>query len=188
MRGTTEKVPSFWMLACTRSLMNRASRSSTYSSCQRLFSSDASPFLLFSSSPLPNSPSTADTLLRPRRRTSATSVGLSSGTAATYHDSDGSAFTSPATASISPLTSVLQLPQPVPARVALPTAGTVHLPALIAAQMVPLLTPLQSQIWCESGRSASDTSFFADAAVKNTSSRRSGTGASDLNNSIRLSA
>ena len=28
--GTTEKVPSFWMLACTRSLMNRASLSSTY--------------------------------------------------------------------------------------------------------------------------------------------------------------
>ena len=27
--GTTEKVPSFWMLACTRSLMNRASFSST---------------------------------------------------------------------------------------------------------------------------------------------------------------
>lgn len=27
--GTTEKVPSFWMFACTRSLMKRASRSST---------------------------------------------------------------------------------------------------------------------------------------------------------------
>ena len=30
MRGTTENVPSFWMLAWTRSLMKRASRSSTY--------------------------------------------------------------------------------------------------------------------------------------------------------------
>ncbi len=29
--GTTEKVASFWMLACTRSLMKRASRSSSYS-------------------------------------------------------------------------------------------------------------------------------------------------------------
>src|SRR5437764_544570 len=91
MRGTTENVPSFWMLACTRSLMNRASRSSTYSSRHRLLSSDARPFLLFSSSPLPSSRSTAETLLRPRLRTSATSVGLSIGTAATYHDSDGSA-------------------------------------------------------------------------------------------------
>src|SRR5439155_15009950 len=81
-----------------------------------------------------------------------------------------------------------QLPQPVPARVAFPTAGTVHLPALIAAQIVPLLTPLQSQTWCESGRSASDTSFRADCGVKNSSIRRSGTGASVLNSSIRLSA
>src|SRR5690349_18216351 len=145
--------------------MNRASRSSMYSSCHRLLRSEARPILLFSSSPLPNSRSTADTLLRPRLRTSDTSVGLSIGTAGTYHDSAGSAFTSPATASISPFTSVLQLPQPVPARVALPTEPTVHLPALIALQMVALLTPLQSQIWCESGRSASDTSFFADCGV-----------------------
>src|SRR5262245_43322396 len=146
------------MLAWTRSLMKRASRSSTYSSRQMLLSRDARPFLLFSSSPLPSSRSTSDTLLRPRRRTSATSDGLSIGTAETYHDSDGSAFTAPATASISSLTSFLQLPQPVPARVALPTAGTVHFPDLIAAQITPLLTPLQSQIWCESGRSPSDTS------------------------------
>src|SRR5207253_11522623 len=145
-----------------------------YSSSQGLLSMEARPFLLLSSSDLPSSRSTAETLLRPRLRTSATSVGLSSGTAGTYHDSDGSAFTAPATASISPFTSVLQLPHPVPARVAFPTAGTVHFPALIAAQMVPLLTPLQSQIWCESGRSASDTSFFADCEVKNRSIRRSG--------------
>ncbi|MNC91769.1 hypothetical protein D3C83_80830 [compost metagenome] len=31
MRGMTENVPSFWMLACTRSLMNRAERSSSCS-------------------------------------------------------------------------------------------------------------------------------------------------------------
>ena len=29
MRGTTENVPSFWMLAWTRSLMKRAERSSS---------------------------------------------------------------------------------------------------------------------------------------------------------------
>src|SRR5262245_56104887 len=119
-----------------------------YSSFHRLFSSDARPILLFSSTPVPSSWNTADTLLSPRLRTSATSVGLSIGTAGTYHPSLGSAFTAPATASMSPFTSPLQLPQPVPARVALPTAGTVHLPALIAVQMAPLLTPLQSQIWC----------------------------------------
>ena len=31
MRGTTENVPSFWMLACTRSLMKRDCASSRYS-------------------------------------------------------------------------------------------------------------------------------------------------------------
>src|SRR5215468_7647598 len=115
-----------------------------YSLPQMLLSIDARPLRLFSSSPVPSSRSTADTLLRPRRFTSATSVALSIGTAATYHDSLGSAFTPPATASMSPFTSFLHEPHPVPARVALPTAGTVHLPALMALTMVPLHTPLQS--------------------------------------------
>ena len=44
--GMTEKVPSFWMLPCTRSLMKRASRSSTYSSFQIVISNDASAGLL----------------------------------------------------------------------------------------------------------------------------------------------
>ena len=91
---------------------------------------DARPALLFSSSPVPSSRSTAETLLSPRSLTAATSAGLSSGTAGTYQLSLGSAFTPPATASISPFTSFLHEPQPVPARVALPTAGTVHLPVL----------------------------------------------------------
>src|SRR5438552_7590331 len=145
MRGTTEKVPSFWMLAWTRSLMKRASRSSSYCSFQSDLSRLARPFLLFMSSPVPSSLSTADTLLRPRSRIAATRAGLSMGTAGTYHASDGSTLTAPATASIRPLTSVLHDPQPVPARVALPTALTVHDPARIAVQIVPLLTPLQSQ-------------------------------------------
>ncbi len=54
--------------------------------------------------------------------------------------------------------------------------------------MVPLQTPLQSQIWCESGRSASDTSFLADAGVKKSSSRRSGAGVSAWNIRMRSSA
>ena len=41
--GTTEKVPSFWMLACTRSLMNLASCSSMTSSAHIIFSSEARP-------------------------------------------------------------------------------------------------------------------------------------------------
>ena len=38
MRGITEKVPSFWMLACTRSLMKRAERSSSWSPHQSMSS------------------------------------------------------------------------------------------------------------------------------------------------------
>ena len=34
MRGTIEKVPSFWMLACTRSLTKRDCASSRYSNGQ----------------------------------------------------------------------------------------------------------------------------------------------------------
>src|SRR5687768_12412205 len=97
-----------------------------------LLSRLAKPILLFSSSAVPSSRRTADTLRSPRRRTSATSVGLSIGTAGTYQLSAGSALTSPATASISRLIIVLQLPHPVPARVHLPIAATVQLPSPIA--------------------------------------------------------
>ena len=44
--GMTENVPSFWMLPWTRSLMKRASRSSSYSPVQIVMSSDASAGLL----------------------------------------------------------------------------------------------------------------------------------------------
>ena len=67
MRGTTENVPSFWMLACTRSLMKRASRSSSYSPGQSVLSSEARPTLLAGSSlPPASSRNTALTDLRPR--------------------------------------------------------------------------------------------------------------------------
>ena len=77
--GTTEKVPSFWMLACTRSLMNRASRSSMYSSAHIIFSSEASPILEFASS-APSGASaanTADTERSPSSRIAVISSGLS---------------------------------------------------------------------------------------------------------------
>src|SRR5262245_32800729 len=166
------------MFAWTRSLMNRASRSSSYSAAQRDLSSDARPFLLFSSWPVPSSRRTAETLLSFRLLTSATSVGLSIGTAETYHASDGSACTPPATASISPFTSFLHDPHPVPARVALPTAWTVHFPVLIAAMIVPLQTPLQSHTCFASGMSAQENSAPAVVVVgaKKSSSRRSGAG------------
>src|SRR5438067_2109617 len=62
MRGTTLNVPSFWMLACTRSLMKRASRSSSYCLPQRVLRSEARPILLGASSrPLASAAKTAET-------------------------------------------------------------------------------------------------------------------------------
>ena len=150
---------------------------------------DARPFLVFSSCVVASSLSTAETLFRPRFLTSATSVGLSSGMPGTYHDSEGSALTSPLIASMRPLTIFLHEPQPVPARVALPTAGTVVLPARMAATMVPLQTPLQSQICLSSGMSARlNSSPRTVAPVKNISSRRAGAGASVMNSRTSSSA
>jgi hypothetical protein len=79
--GTTEKVPSFWMLACTRSLMNRASFSSMYSSPHIILSSEASPILdLTSSAPSGASAvKTADGDLRSSSRTFSIRAGLSIG-------------------------------------------------------------------------------------------------------------
>ena len=78
--GTTEKVPSRWMLACTRSLMKRASRSSSYSPAQMVASRLARGGLLAASSPVGDrAANTADTERRPRRLTSATSSTFASG-------------------------------------------------------------------------------------------------------------
>ena len=75
--GMTEKVPSFWMLAWTRSLMKRASRSSSYSPFQTVLSSDASAGLLAGSSLPPASASnTADTDFRPCSRIAFDELGL----------------------------------------------------------------------------------------------------------------
>ena len=79
--GTTEKVPSFWMLACTRSLMNRASFSSTASSPHIIFSSEARPILDLASS-APSGASAAKTADGDRRSSSrirAINAGLSIG-------------------------------------------------------------------------------------------------------------
>ena len=59
--GTTENVPSRWMLACTRSLMNRASRSSTNSSAHIISSSDARRHLGARRPPAPSGASAANT-------------------------------------------------------------------------------------------------------------------------------
>ena len=84
MRGMTLNVPSFCMLAWTRSLMNRASRSSSYSFPQIVFSSDASPALLPASSrPPASAANTDDTLRRPRSRIAVDESGLLSGTPGT---------------------------------------------------------------------------------------------------------
>ncbi len=78
--GMTEKVPSFWMLACTRSLMKRASRSSSYSPAQIVMRSEASAGLLAASSTPPASAlKTADTDLSPCSRIALTRSGLLSG-------------------------------------------------------------------------------------------------------------
>src|SRR5882762_1864077 len=121
MRGTTLNVPSFWMLACTRSLMKRASRSSSYSLPQRVLRSEARPILLGASSrPLASAANTAETLRRPRSLISRISSGFGSGTPGTYQCTDGSSTgASPTQLSKSALTSFLHEPQPVPARVAL---------------------------------------------------------------------
>ena len=48
--GTTENVPSRWMLACTRSLMNSPSFSGTKSWPQSIFSSEVRPIFDLASS------------------------------------------------------------------------------------------------------------------------------------------
>ena len=84
MRGTTLKVPSRCIFACTRSLMKRASRSSSYSSAHIVFSSDANPILLAASSLPPASvSSTADTLRSPCSLIAAVSSALVIGIAGT---------------------------------------------------------------------------------------------------------
>src|SRR6266851_2998714 len=147
MRGTTLNVPSFWMLACTRSLMKRASRSSSYSLPQRVLRSEARPTLLGASSrPLASASNTAETLRRPRSLISRISSGLASGTPGTYQWTDGSSTgASPAQLSRSALTSFLHEPQPVPARVASQSALSVRLPPRTEARSSPLETPLQLQ-------------------------------------------
>ena len=76
--GTTENVPSFWMLAWTRSLMNRDPRSSTASSPHIIFSSEATPILDFASSAPSGARAakTSDADRRSRSRISAISAGL----------------------------------------------------------------------------------------------------------------
>src|SRR5882762_5903501 len=143
MRGTTLNVPSFWMLACTRSLMKRASRSSSYSLPQRVLRSEARPILLGASSrPLASAANTAETLHRPRSLISRIRSGFESGTPGTYQCTDGSSTgASPTQLSKSALTSFLHEPQPVPARVASQSGLSVRFPPRTEARIAPLETP-----------------------------------------------
>ena len=82
--GMTEKVPSFWMLPCIRSLMNLASRSSSYSLFQIIDSSTARPGLLPGSSLPPASTlKTDDTDFRPLILMASISSSVGKGTPGT---------------------------------------------------------------------------------------------------------
>jgi len=158
--GTTEKVPSRWMLPCTRSLVNRASRSSTISSVHRVRSREARPILLLaSSSPRgARAANTADTDFSSCSRMAAMRSGFDSGMPGTYQDAEGSSSAAPPrAASRISLIEPLHDPQPLPARVLSMSAVGVCAPALTAVSRAPLLTPLQLHTWASSGRSAALT-------------------------------
>src|SRR3954452_10139766 len=129
--GTTEKVPSRWMLACTRSLMNLASFSCTYSLPQIIRSSEVSPIFDLASSAPPGASAakTADTDLSSWARMAAMSSGLASGMPGTYQLAEGSSCTSPS-AGPPPIPSARGLDDPrapTPARAAaLARPGAVH--------------------------------------------------------------
>src|SRR5918998_2985526 len=146
--GTTENVPSRWMLACTRSLMNRASRSSTYSPPHIILSSDARPILLLASSSPPGTSlaNTDETDFSSCVRMAAISSGFGIGTPGTYQLALGSSSTAPPAAhSTICATRPLQVPQPLPALVQSMTPLTVLQPSCTQAAIVPLVTPLQLQ-------------------------------------------
>ena len=186
--GTTEKVPSFWMLACTRSLMNRASFSSMYSSAHIILSSEARPILDFASS-APSGASaanTAETDFSPCSRMAAISSGLSIGMPGTYQFADGSSSTAPPAAhSTIWQTMVLQEPQPLPALVLSITPATDLTPLSTQATSAPLETPLQLQTWASSASSATPTSSAGVPRLNSISSRSSGSGSPRSNACIR---
>src|SRR6266851_4355089 len=140
--------------------MNRAPRSSTYSSPHIIRSSETRPILLLASSRPPASASkTADTLLSCRAWIAAISSGLPIGTPGTYQVADGSSSAAPSAAhSTICATRDLQEPQPLPARVASITPVTVLMPSWTAETSVDLLTPLQLQTCAPSSNSAAETS------------------------------
>src|SRR5215207_10552161 len=89
----------------------------------------------------------------------AMSSGLASGMPGTYQEADGSSVTSPSAAhSTICLTSDLQEPQPLPARVLSMTAPTLPQPSATAPQIAPLVTPLQLHTCVVAGISATPTS------------------------------
>ncbi|MCY1378485.1 hypothetical protein D9M69_661250 [compost metagenome] len=79
--GTTENVPSRWILAWTRSFTNRASRSSMYSAAHSIFNSEARPIFDLASSVPPGASAakTAETERSPCPRMARISSAFSKG-------------------------------------------------------------------------------------------------------------
>src|SRR4051794_29132916 len=176
------------MLACTRSLMNRASRSSTYSSPHIIFSSEARPILLLASSSPPGTSlaNTADTDFSSWVRMAAISSGLGIGTPGTYQLAAGSSSTSPPAAhSTICWTRLLQVPQPLPARVLSITPLTVLQPPCTVSTSVCLLTPLQLQTWACGSSSAALTSAGGPPRSNISDTRSSGSARPRSNACIR---
>ena len=181
IRGTTEKVPSRWMLACTRSLMYRASRSSTNSPAQITLSSDARAILDAASSPSgANSANTSDTDLSWFDRMASTSAGFSIGIAGTYQFALSSTETAPPPSSTAHstiwATTDLHDPQPLPARVFAITPATLSSPSATHPVSAPLETPLQLQTCAESSISSAPLASLGPARENSSSTRSSGSG------------
>ena len=180
IRGTTEKVPSFWMLACTRSLMNRASRSSTYSPPHTSRSSDASAGLAFASSQPPASAAnTSDT----ERRSAFADRGHQRRACASGCRGRTSRPPGPPRARRRPPSSTMSRPapctsrSPLPARVLAITPRQLPLAAAHAGDRIaPLDTPLQLQTCASSASSATLSSAAGPPRSNSSSTRSSGSG------------
>src|SRR4051812_44644353 len=168
--------------------MNRPPRSSTTSSGHIIRSSEVRPILLLASSAPPGAraANTADTEYNRCSRIAAISSGLASGTPGTYQDSAGStSISSPAAHSTIWLTRLLHEPQPLPARVAFITPGTVFVPERTQDTSAPLLTPLQLQTCASSASSDTPTSAAGDPRSNISPIRSAGSGRPRSNAWIR---
>src|SRR6201998_3434639 len=148
------------MFACTRSLMNRPSRSSTNSSPHIMCSSDDSAIFdpASSRSSRARAAKTDETECRLSSRINRINSGFGYGTPRTYQLADGSSSTAPPAAhSTIWATQPLQDPQPLPARGAAITPVTDFSPPRTVSTIVAFCTPLQLQTCASSDNSAAPT-------------------------------